>query len=51
MKNIPKERSLATRFPELLDQWDYSKNEINPEEVAGMSSKKVWWIDAPGAAK
>lgn len=36
--------SLATKFPELLSEWDYSKNSILPTEVKASSSEVVWWI-------
>ena len=35
---------LATTNPELLKEWDYSKNDILPTEVVSGSSRKVWWI-------
>ena len=36
---------LATDNPELVKEWDYSKNEnLLPEMVAPQSNKKVWWI-------
>ena len=34
---------LATTNSELLEEWDYEKNEIRPEEVTAGSDKKVWW--------
>lgn len=34
---------LATKRPELLDEWNYSKNVIKPTEIGGSSGKKVWW--------
>ena len=34
---------LSTQYPELLSEWDYSKNSISPTEVSGNSTKKVWW--------
>ncbi len=35
----------ATEHPELLKEWDYSKNtDIDPTQVKSMSGKKVWWI-------
>ncbi len=35
---------LLTTHPELVEEWDYEKNKIQPTEVhAGMSKKKVWW--------
>jgi len=37
--------SLATLFPNLIKEWDYSKNEnLKPENVFPNSRKKVWWI-------
>ena len=29
--------------PELLKEWDYEKNEINPSEVSVRNKIKVWW--------
>lgn len=34
---------LKTSYPELIEEWDYEKNEIQPEEIAKSSSKKVFW--------
>lgn len=34
---------LATRFPQLLKEWDYDKNTIEPSKILWKSSKKVWW--------
>ena len=37
---------LATVHPELLDEWDYEKNNmlgIYPDRIAYGSGKKVWW--------
>lgn len=34
---------LATTNPELLSEWNYSKNEIEPTEVAAGTKRKVWW--------
>lgn len=34
---------LATTHPELLEEWDYEKNEIQPTEVSKGYEKKVWW--------
>ncbi|HHT7238826.1 TPA: zinc-ribbon domain-containing protein [Bacillus cereus] len=39
-----KENSLGKLRPELLQQWDYSKNKnISPYEVTVGSSKMIWW--------
>ena len=36
---------LATTNPELIKEWDYSKNKLlNPNNVTYGSSKKVWWV-------
>lgn len=37
-------KSLANIKPELLEQWDYDKNSINPEEVGFSSKKFAWWL-------
>jgi len=35
---------LATKRPDLLDEWDYEKNApLKPEEVFPGSRRKVWW--------
>lgn len=34
---------LATLYPDIAKEWDYSKNEKTPAEVVAHSSKKVWW--------
>ena len=34
---------LASNKPELLPEWDYEKNIIQPTEVTCKSEKKVWW--------
>lgn len=37
-------RSLKKRFPELLEEWNYEKNEgIDPGLIPASSNKKVWW--------
>ena len=34
---------LCTTRPDLLKEWDYTKNFIRPDEVSQGSGKKVWW--------
>lgn len=34
---------LETTNPELLKEWDYSKNIITPKEIKAGSGTKVWW--------
>ena len=41
---ISGENDIATLFPELLKEWDYSKNTIKPDEVTKGTHKKIWWI-------
>lgn len=41
--HINHEGSLATRIPELLEEWDYDKNELPPESYLLNSKQKVWW--------
>ena len=35
---------LATTNPEILNEWDYEKNIIKPQDVTNRSRKKVYWI-------
>ena len=34
---------LATRFPALIEEWNFEKNIITPDDVVAFSDKKVWW--------
>lgn len=34
---------LATTNPELLEEWDYQKNTIKPNEISSGSGISVWW--------
>ncbi len=34
---------LGTTNPELLNEWDYTKNDFLPSSIVAGSSKKVWW--------
>lgn len=40
--------SLANLNPTLAKEWDYSKNEKNPNQVTTKSSYKAWWIGICG---
>jgi hypothetical protein len=35
---------LSTTHPRLLNEWDYSKNDILPSEIVAGTQRKVWWI-------
>ena len=37
------ETSFGSNFPEILKEWDFSRNELNPLEVSCQSKKKIWW--------
>jgi len=42
-------QSLAKHSPELLKEWDYSKNTgINPDNLSYGSNKRVWWKCSEG---
>tara|TARA_Y100000310_G_scaffold72876_2_gene69039 strand:- start:1253 stop:2554 length:1302 start_codon:yes stop_codon:yes gene_type:complete len=41
---------LATTHPELLAQWDYSKNKVSPHEVYYGVHSKFWWTCHKGHA-
>ncbi len=34
---------LKTRYPKIAEEWDYSKNEKNPEDYTYGSGYKAWW--------
>lgn len=40
---IKGQTDLASQRHELLLEWDYTKNEILPEEISCFSGRKVWW--------
>ena len=42
-KSLPGFNDVASQYPELLDEWDYSKNSHLPHEYVIKSDKKVWW--------
>lgn len=43
------ERSLASRRPDLAQQWHPSRNgDVTPEHVTFRSGKKFWWVCAEG---
>lgn len=34
---------LASKNPELLDEWDYKKNDVSPYEIGPGTHEKYWW--------
>lgn len=46
--NLAKKGSLADHYPELVKEWDYNKNEKNPENYPSGSNEKVWWKCSKG---
>lgn len=40
---IEKNGSFASECPELLQDWDAEKNEVDPKEISKNSTRKVWW--------
>ncbi len=42
-KLLPGFNDLATRYPELLKEWDFNKNKIKPNQIMPGAHKKVWW--------
>ena len=34
---------LATENPDLASEWNYEKNDLNPNEIGSKSKKSVWW--------
>ena len=43
-KRVSERNSLEKCYPEIAEEWDYSKNgKLRPSEVSYGSSKSVWW--------
>ena len=40
---IPGLNDITTEYPNLMSEWDYEKNEIDPSSLRPGSKKKVWW--------
>ena len=46
---IPGETDFATKFPELLHEWNYEKNtDIDPQNISPAKKIKVWWKCSKG---
>lgn len=43
-RRFTKENSLAEKYPHLLEQWDWNKNEISPWEISYGNKVEAWWI-------
>jgi hypothetical protein len=37
-------KTLADLYPDLLNEWDYAKNKMKPDEIMPQSKQKVWWL-------
>jgi len=37
------ERSLAAKFPDLVEEWHPEKNDLTPRDIAAFSNQTVWW--------
>lgn len=37
------EKNITVLYPELMKQWDYSKNTIDPKDLFPSSNEIVWW--------
>ncbi len=44
LTTLKKRGSVAEKSPQLLNEWDYEKNEVLPNGIASTSSTRVWWI-------
>lgn len=40
--------SLSEKYPNLLKEWNYEKNDINPNNITYGYGKKVWWLCEKG---
>lgn len=39
---------LATTHPDLIKEWDYDRNIVNPTEIVAGTNRKVWWLCKEG---
>lgn len=42
-RRVTDTNNFAFLCPDLLEEWDYEKNDISPYEISRASAKKVWW--------
>lgn len=42
-KLLPGFNDFASKYPDLLLEWDYNKNSILPNEIFAGTHKKIWW--------
>ena len=42
-RHIESNGSFAERFPSLLEEWDYSLNDVSPNETSINSNRRIWW--------
>lgn len=40
---VNQQGSFAFHHPDLLQEWDYEKNEVDPQRITKDSSRRVWW--------
>lgn len=40
--------SVAVEFSNIMNEWDYSKNTVNPNKISTSNPKKVWWVCPKG---
>lgn len=40
---VAQKGSFALHHPQLLKEWDYDKNDVDPYEITIDSTRKVWW--------
>lgn len=38
-----KDTNISVKLPEILKEWDYAKNNVDPQTVSFGSTKKYWW--------
>lgn len=48
-KVLPGFNDLASQYPEIALEWDYSKNKgLKPSDFTTNSTKRIWWVCAKG---
>jgi hypothetical protein len=42
-RKVNSDNNLAALYPKLMEEWDYTRNHIDPTTIRPGSAKKAWW--------
>lgn len=41
---VPGVNDLASQRPELIEEWDYEKNTLDPQKISVFKNERAWWL-------